>query len=268
MIERAKFWIRKNAYILFSGSGLSVVLLWARPGNGKTLDTARQAFFWFRSYRKMDEFFPNLPKRTLWSNMKFSKKIEDDPVYGLGKRLFYWEDPEDLKKLRNVDIIWDDIAIYIPADEWDKVDPGIRKMLIMYRHRGLRIYATCQDYKMVAVQFRRVVKFAYKMNKWFGSRDISATLPDPRTIWGLVTKRRFDPDEIEGQGKTVTDSGKIKEMGSVVSFIPSDWFWITRELCEAYNTTEELSYEGSGMLICDIYKAPCGFVKHEHRKRI
>jgi len=265
MTRRRVVWkIKRLIFLFFGSSGLSVVLLWARPGNGKTLDTARQAFSWISQYHRMAMYFPELPPRHMWSNLKFGSEIEN----ALGDRLHYWSDPSVLKQVRNADIIWDDIAVYLPSDEWDKVDPGIRKMLIMYRHRGLRIYATCQDYKMVAVQFRRVVKFAYKMNKLVGSRDISATLPPVKHPWGLITKRRFDPDDIEGQGKTVTDSGSIKEAGNVVSFIPSDWFVITRRLCDAYDTTQELDHENSGILVCDVWTAPCGFVKHEHRKQL
>lgn len=239
----------KFIYTYLGDHALSVTLLFARPGNGKTLDTARQARSWWRQYERGALYYPDLPRRRVYSNMKFSKAIEDKH---LGIDLFYWTDPSELWTLRDVDILWDDIGLYLPADEWEKVHPRTRRMLILYRHRGLRIYSTTQDYKQIAIQFRRIVKNAYKMNKAIGSRDKSATLPPVDHVWGLIIKRRFDPDDLEAKTKAmVTNSASELDR---VAFLPSDWFCIRRRLVDMYDTTEELGIEEHWILEKRVYR--------------
>lgn len=211
------------------------VMYFARPGNGKTLQMARVADALFKEYRWVQRKYPQLPKRALWSNMKFSKAIEDAH---LGYDLHYWTDPRELYGLRDVDILWDDIGIYLATEEWDKVDKRLRKMLIMYRHRGLRIYATTQDYKQVAIQYRRMVKTAYKMTKVIGSRDKSATRPPVKRVWGLIWLRKFDVEELEAQKSGGASLKRLKKDGS--AFFPSDWFFIERDLVDMYDSYEEL----------------------------
>lgn len=236
---------------LSNDGGLGIILTFAKPGNGKTLDTTRTVLKLFDEYAFTRKKYPNLPKRELWSNMKFSEEIEREH---LGKDLFYWRNPKIFwkekdkngewrpKLKRDIDIIWDDVGIQCPNDGWKDFDNDMKDLFIMYRHRGIRMWLNLQDYKMLDIHIRRMVKHAYKVQKVFGSRDKSATLPPLKHVWGLIIKREFDPDEVEAQSKSIADTTKLE-----TSFIPSAMFFITKRLIDAYDTTEEIPREFTGL---------------------
>lgn len=228
---------------------------YGRPGEGKSLDTAKTALELFKDYEKIEKKYPNLPKRSLWSNIKFSEKIEKKY---LEKKLFYWESPQQLYKLRDVDIIWDEIARHLPADKWGDTPDDMRALFAQHRKRGIRIYANTQDYKAVDINFRRMVGEAYKLKKIIGSRDISVTLPPVKRIWGLIFKRKFNPEQIEVE----KDIEKLETQG-----IPKIIF-IRKKYINAYNTAQEIpKYEIKELehieRICD----ECGKTQIIHRPK-
>jgi len=136
-----------------------------------------------------------------------------------------------------VDIVIDEIANYLPADGWATTPRWLRKTFAQYRHRGLRIFANTQDYMAVDINFRRMVKVAYKVTKVFGSRDLSATLPDPRWIWGVIMKLQFDPDAIEGQG---VHSDTLQNEAKILWFHVPIFFSIKPRLVDMYDTTQDI----------------------------
>jgi len=219
-----------------------VQLVWARPGNGKSLDSAKTVLRLFRTYRYLGKRYPKLPQRALMSNLKLSSAIEKQH---LGKDLFYWENPRQLQycsrkpcfkskvkhSLHDVDLVIDEISNYCPADGWRDLPRWLRKLFAQHRHRGIRIYANTQDYAMVDINFRRMVARAYRVTKIFGSRDISATLPPVRFVWGLILKRAFDPVHLEHEG---VNSPKLESQGY------PQIIWLTKKLIQVYDTTQDL----------------------------
>lgn len=221
-------------------------LTWAKPGQGKTLDAARLALDLFDEYRKTEKKYPSLPRRILYSNIRFARDIEQRH----GDHLYSWESPQELRwcyrehcwqgeekhTLHDVDLVIDEIANYFPADGWKDMPRWLRKMFAQHRHRGIRIFANTQDYKAVDISFRRMVGTAYKLRKWFGSRDISATLPPPKHLFGVIIKRRFDPEQIEYEG-SVSPNLEQEDEGL---FGWPQWFFITKRLVSVYDTTQDL----------------------------
>lgn len=220
---------------------IGIYLTYARPGQGKSSDTARTIASLFREYARTEKKYPHLPRRELWCNLKLSEAIERrqlkrDPSTGEivnpDGHLCYWDNPKQLRDLKDCDIVIDEVANYFPADGWANLPRWLRKTFAQHRHRGLRMFANTQDYMAVDINFRRMVTTAYNVKKLVSSRDISATQPPPSFIFAIVAKRRFDPAQIEQEG---VNSGKLQDL----SFIPS-FFLITRTLVEMYDTRQDI----------------------------
>lgn len=210
--------------------GLKVYLIYGRKGSGKSLYMARLALQLFKSYRRQEKHYPKLAKRKLYSNIKFSEKVEQEELFN---HLEYWTHPEQIYTVRNSDIFWDEIGKDLPAGSWADTPKEIKQIFSHLRKRGNRLFANTQVYEDIDVAFRRQTDHAYEIVKWFGSKDISASLPPPKNIWGILLLRQFDPLQIEYE----RDPEKREEL--VKSWIPEIIF-ISRKYVEAYDTTAEL----------------------------
>lgn len=251
---------------------IKIYLTWARPGEGKSVDTARTILRLFREYRATERRYPDLPRREVWVNLKLSKYIEDaelkrDPATGEvvneNGHLCYWDNPKQLRTLRDVDIIIDEVQNYIPADGWANLPRWLRKLFAQHRHRGMRIFANTQDYKAVDVNFRRMIGRAFMVSKLFSSRDISATLPPVRYIYGIIIKREFAPAQVEQLG--VNDPSLNPVPSSWWHSFPQ-WFWLGRILVDTYDTQQDIpEYMPNSLEHIKRTCPDCGFEKVEHR---
>lgn len=242
-----------------------IQLSYGRPGEGKSLDQARTALRLMREYQRTEKRYPTLPRRQLWSNQKFSEAIEKKELYDAvsnpNGHLHYWQHPRQLRDLRDVDILWDEIGAHLPADSFKDTPAWMRAMFAQHRKRGNRIFANTQDYKAVDINFRRMVARAFKLKKMIGSRDISVSLPPVKRVWGLVVKREFDPAAIEVEKN-------IEKLEVEGSGLPS-FFFITRRLTDAYDTTQDIpAYMPDKMeeIVMECIEGDaCKDPKHRHR---
>jgi len=209
-------------------SGLKIYLFYGKKGSGKSLYQCYVATQLFKQYYKTEKKYPFLPKRKYYSSQKFSKQIEEKE---LGKHLQYWSNPRELYQLRDCDIGWDEIGKDLPAGSWEGTPKELKQVFSHLRKRGNRIFANTQIYEDIDISFRRQIDSAYKISKIFGSKDISASLPAPRWIWGLIKVSEFDPLELEH----VRDE---KFRFSVSAF--PEFIWLTRKLVTMYDTTMEI----------------------------
>jgi hypothetical protein len=153
------------------------------PGQGKSLSTARTTL---RILKRNKKWFKKTGlKREIWSNIKFSESFEKD-AEGYIK---YWTDSNQLVKLRDCDIIWDEIATELDARNWLNLSVEMKRFLSQYRKRGIDIYANTQDFSMIDQRARLMISGVRTLTKIIGSRDISTTKPNPKFIWGLVMIR-------------------------------------------------------------------------------
>jgi len=56
---------------------IGIYMTYARPGQGKSSDTARTVRTLFREYARTEKRYPHLPKRELWCNLKLSEAVEE-----------------------------------------------------------------------------------------------------------------------------------------------------------------------------------------------
>jgi len=222
-----------------------IVIFTGLPGSGKSLKLARTIVdILYRNrgiYEKSVEDYeggrlkapvgklvPDVPpRRVLYTNLKLSEEVEKE-FEGFVQ---YWTDLDQLTPLRDCDVVIDEVATYFDARLWADLPQELRRWLAQHRKFGIEIYGTAQDFAQVDKSFRRLTSDLLYLTKLVGSRDISATRPDPKYIWGVSLVRTLDP--------TVYDELKSKFAGG--GGIPRFMF-ITRRATEIFDTRAEIRF--------------------------
>jgi len=192
------------------------------PGQGKSLYTARTALRILKRNQKWEE--QGNPRRQIWSNLKFSEDFEKE----FDGYISYWSDSSQLVKLRDCDIIWDEIATELDARNWPNLSIEMKRFLSQYRKRGIDIYANTQDFSMIDQRARLMISNVRTLSKIIGSRDLSTTKPVPKYIWGICMIR-------DVQNFRETDPEKKK-----YDLIPS-FILISRDLVSIYDTRQDIA---------------------------
>jgi hypothetical protein len=190
-----------------------------KPGSGKSLKMADIIVSLLarneRWYKKSGQ------RRKIVTNLQLSKEFELlYPDY-----IEYWQEPIDLLKYRDVDIVWDEIATHLDSTQWANVPLDLKRFLQQHRKRGIDIYGTTQAFAMVDVSMRRLVDTVHVCYKLVGSRNPSPTKPPISYIWGLIWISQLDPMTFEDE--------KPKHTGW-------DWLFITQKLVNVYDTKQEI----------------------------
>jgi len=192
------------------------------PGQGKSLYTARTALRILKRNQRWEE--QGNPRRQIWSNLKFSEDFEKE----FDGYISYWSDSSQLVKLRDCDIIWDEIATELDARNWPNLSIEMKRFLSQYRKRGIDIYANTQDFSMIDQRARLMISNVRTLSKIIGSRDLSTTKPVPKYIWGICMIR-------DVQNFRETDPEKKK-----YDLIPS-FILISRDLVSIYDTRQDIA---------------------------
>jgi len=191
------------------------------PGQGKSLYTARTTLRLLRRNQKWE--LKGNPRRKIFSNLKFSEVFEQE-WEGF---IEYWSDSSELVKLRDCDIIWDEIATELDARNWPNLSIEMKRFLSQYRKRGIDIYANTQDFSMIDQRARLMISSVRTLTKIIGSRDVSTTKPNPRVIWGLVLIR-----DVLNYRETEAEKKKYE-------LIPS-FLLIEKDLVAIYDTRQDI----------------------------
>jgi len=192
------------------------------PGQGKSLYTARTAKRLIIRNQKWEA--KGNPRRILYSNLKFSPAFELE----FDGYIAYWSDASELVKLRDCDIIWDEIATELDARNWPNLSLEMKRFLSQYRKRGIDIYANTQDFSMIDQRARLMISNVRTLTKILGSRDISTTKPVPKHIWGLTIIR-----DVQNFREVAPEKKKYEFLFG--------FLWITRELVSIYDTRQDIA---------------------------
>jgi len=192
------------------------------PGQGKSLYTARTTRRLLERNVKWHQ--QGNPIRTVWSNLKFSEEFESE----FDGFIRYWSDSSQLVKLRDCDIIWDEIATELDSRNWVNLSIEMKRFLSQYRKRGIDIYGNTQDFSMVDQRARLMISSVRTLTKLIGSRDISTTKPPPKHIWGLVIIR------------DVLNFREVDPEKKKYELWPS-FLWISRDLVSIYDTRQDIA---------------------------
>jgi len=197
-----------------------------KPGQGKSLYTAMKAKTLLKRNKKW--FEKTGIRRKIVSNVRFSPAFEDECAYGTDLSfLAYWSTLFEVTKLKDVDLLWDEIATELDSRNFSSLSDEIKRFLSQYRKRGVDIYANTQNFSMIDMRARLMVTRVASLIKILGSRDPSPTKPPVKHIWGLVMVR--DVEDI------LSDDPHNKRYTLVPSF-----FFIDKEDVAIYDTTQDI----------------------------
>jgi len=171
------------------------------------------------------QLLPVEPKpRLVWTNLALKSTVSDE----FAGYFVYWTELRQLTPLRDCDVIIDEVATYFDARLWETLSLEMRRWLAQHRKFGIEIYGTSQDFAQVDKAFRRLTSDLLYLTKLAGSRDISATKPPPRFIWGVALVRELDATIYDEQKSKFAASGMPKFM------------WISRKGTEIFDTRAEV----------------------------
>jgi len=163
--------------------------------------------------------------RKVVSNLKISTELEVE----FAGFIEYWTDPYQLVKLRDCDVVWDEMATHLDSTQWQNMPLDLKRWFQQHRKFGIEIVGNTQDFAMIDISVRRLVEVLYLLQKVFGSRDKSATRPDPKRVWGLIWLRSLNPQDYKEDKKVAKAS---------MSF---NFLWISKKLIDVYDTRQEIT---------------------------
>jgi len=201
-----------------------ILVITGLPGAGKSLLLARKILGILERNRKMEK--RTGLKRQLYTNLKLSNSVMD---YYKGY-IREWTDSRQLTQLRDCDVVWDELAAALDATQWQNMSLELKRWLQQHRKKGVDIYGTAQDFAQVDKSFRRLVSQLLYITKLVGSRDKSATMPDPKYVWGICVVRELDAQKY--------DEAESKFQG--VGLLPH-FMLIDKSDIAIYDTTAEVA---------------------------
>lgn len=197
-----------------------IVVFSGLPGAGKSLKLARVAIDILYRNKKLKKKFD----RKLYTNLKFTQKVMDE----FPDQIVEWEDPADLVKLRDCDILWDEIQVHLDSTQWQNMPLELKRWLQLHRHYGIDIYATSQDFAQVDKSARRLTQELIHITKLIGSPDKSATRPVIKHVWGICFLKTLDPTRYNEERSKFETTGIPMPM------------WISKKDIEIFDTTAEV----------------------------
>lgn len=214
-----------------------IVIFTGLPGSGKSYKLGRVVVEILyrnkKAFEKAEDFYwtTKLPtmrypeRRMLFTNLALGGSVMEE----FSSYIKEWKDLRTLIPLRDADVVIDEVATYFDARLWETLSLEMRRWLAQHRKFGIEIYGTSQDFAQVDKAFRRLTSDLLYLTKLMGSRDISATKPPPRFIWGLALVRELDPTVYDEQKSKFGNSGIPKFM------------WISRKGTELFDTRAEVA---------------------------
>jgi len=215
---------------------------------------------YFRGSRTREEWeqnhpIPDEPKpRRIAPDMKFSDAFEKEHEGWI----VYWSGMHQLTQLRDVDVLWDEIAKDLDSRNWALLTAEELAFLSQIRKRGIDIYANTQDFSMVDARARIMITGVYTLYKIIGSPDLSATKPAPKKVWGLVWIKRVD---------NFKETVMTKKKYSLLDLF--NFMIIEKELTDVYDTRQIMA-RGTlpplrhSVRKCELHGEACTFVKVSH----
>jgi len=205
---------------------LSLYIRFGDKGQGKSILGAVMQRDFLYEYEETAKRFPQLKKRILFTSEKLNLELEKQ---FLGKTLFYWSDPKQLKycprkdcwrngmdpilfgidyehqnnpekkhPVHDTDIYWSEVSRHFGADKSKESPQWIKDMMAFCRKDGNRIFFDAQVFEDVTIAIRRQIGHAYLCVKKYGSNDLTASRPAPLpfTWWGFIRMFLFRGPEV------------------------------------------------------------------------
>jgi len=203
-------------------------IIWSGlESSGKSLKLAMMADT--IAYRNHDWFLQSGIVRPIYSNLRFSEAFYREVTEDLGIPIHYWSNLDELIKVRDADVFIDEVGTYFDSRLWSELSLDVRRWLSQAAKMGIEVYGTAQDFAQVDLAFRRLVNHLFLITKIIGSRRPSATKPPVKKVWGVCAVRELDPQGYKEDEKKFDRT----------QLIP-DFFFIERQFCEIFDTTQQI----------------------------
>jgi len=197
------------------------------PGAGKSLKLARTALqvlernvSWEKDKKNVEHV-----RRKLFTNLVFRPWVYEE----FQGYIEHWTDTSDLVKLRDVDVLWDEMAAAMDATQWQNMSLELKRWLQQHRKYGIEIYGTAQDFAQVDKSARRLVSDLVYITKLCGSKDPSPTIAPPKRIWGFCMLKTLDPQNYN------EEKSKFEGNGELPNFM-----WFGRKDVDVFDTRAEV----------------------------
>lgn len=131
-------------------------------------------------WRKM-----GLPVRPIYYNLAISDQMKDlAKKHGIPLRK--WSNIYDLVKMSECDLYIDELSTYFDSRFYADLPLDVRLWLAQAEKMGVQIVGATQDYFMLDISYRRLVKKLYEVVKVMGSKRPMKTSPPIKFIWGMM----------------------------------------------------------------------------------
>lgn len=223
------------------------------PGSGKSYYLANLTVELLYRNRKWFETSGKI--RKVATCLKMSEEIEREFGYGTDESyIHYWQDAEEIPKLRDCDVIWEEMGVIVDSRSWENMPLELRRWFAQHRHRGVDVYGNVQEFADVDVAVRRLTQNLIYLVKAFGSRDPHPTSPPIKYVWGLVLVFSID-------AKNYKEDEKFKK----ANMFPSSFFLLSKKIIKLYDMHNDIKagkYPAlqHRMRLCET----CGYVKTTH----
>lgn len=195
--------------------------------------------------------------RPIVSNMSFQPHFFEWATKEMGVEIKYWQNLDELVGFDEADVICDEVGNYFDSRQWADLSLSAKRWLNQGAKSGIEFYGGAQDFAQVDLAFRRLVLPGdlLHITKLMGSRRPSATKPPVGRIWGMCLVQSLDPTGYKEDKKKFESAG-----------LPN-FFFIRREFCEIFNTSQKLLHSNPPPLkhivrMCE--KPDCPFKKLSH----
>jgi len=112
---------------------------------------------------------------------------------------------DEILYLEEADIFIDEIIKFFPASGTSSLSNEQLHFITQGAKSGIHLWGASQDFSQVHKQFRLLVNEVYLIKKIIGSRRPMKTAPQVKSIWGICTKRKVNPQSFKGDSATMDE---------------------------------------------------------------
>ena len=163
--------------------------------------------------------------------MAFNSPMSPDFIAKLEKSnciYLFFKNLDDIVYLEEADIFIDEVIKFFPASQNSLSNEQLH-FITQGAKSGICLWGASQDFSQVHKQFRRLVNEVYVVKKVIGSRRPMKTAPPVKTVWGICTKRRVNPQSFRG------DDASMEELEGGFSF-----FFISKVDVSRFDTSYKI----------------------------
>lgn len=174
--------------------------------------------------------------RPIYYNISVSDSLRQFAIEN-GVELRPWRNIWDLVEMHECDLYIDELATYFDSRFYQDLPLDVRLWLAQAEKMGVQIVGATQDYFMIDISFRRLVKELFEVKKLCGSIRPMKTAPPIKYIWGIIAVWELDP-------RSASKAGNQEEMrtknGVILGSIPKLTFIRKRDTSN-FNTQTRVS---------------------------